>query len=120
MKITLDKNVITLAEVATANNYAKENAWIADKEVIKTTAIACLEKYYGTGKEIFDVKLIGMPDVKITKNHYDLTVWCECCVWYWRDGKDHVAKLSYDLTRACEQTIECFIIVLDQVDCRCI
>ena len=121
MKITLDKRVITLDEVSTAKEYAKERAWMADMDIINTAAKCCLEKYYGLGQPIFDNKVIGNPDLMVNKNHYELTVWCECLITYWQEGKTHFAKLSFDLVRAYEQSeVDCFLIVFDEVDSRCI
>lgn len=120
MKITLDKKVITLDEVATAKEFAKDHEWI-DMGIINTAAIRCLEKYYGLGQPIFDNKVIGKPELTVNKNRFQMTVWCECLVTYWREGKTHYAKLSFDLIRAYEeQDVDCFIIVFDETDSRCI
>lgn len=121
MKITLDKKVITMDEVAEAKEYAKDRSWMADKDIIESGAIVCLEKYYGLGQLIFDNKVIGTPELTVNKNHYALTIWCECLITYWREGKTHFAKLSFDLVRAYEdRNAECFIVVFDEADSRCI
>jgi len=121
MKITLNKDAISLAEAPIAKEYATDHAWMADQCVINPTIMACLEKYYGKGQPILDTKMVGAPKLEVNKNHYCMTIWCECLVTYWREGKTHFAKLSYDLEMAHnEMGVDCFMIVFDEVDSRCI
>lgn len=121
MKIKLDKRVITLDEASAAKEYLADHTWMSDMDVITTGATRCLEKYYGLGQPILDEKVIGAPELTVNKNHYELTVWCDCLITYWREGKTHFAKLSFDLVRAYDDTsIDCFIVVFDEADSRCI
>lgn len=120
MKITLNKKTITLVGVAAAKEFAKDRAWMADMDIIETGAIRCIEKYYGLGQPIFDNKVIT-ANLQVDINHWEMTIWCDCLITYWREGKTHYAKCSFDLVRAYEQNeIDCFIIVFDESDSRCI
>lgn len=127
MKISIDKQTVTLAEVAEAKEMTVTYDYLADKDAILEAAARCLNAYGEKHNERFDGDhfgyvegLIGTPSLTVIKNHFVLTVWCECLVKYWHDGY-HMADLSFDLVRAYDNVgIDCFIQMYDKVASECI
>ena len=123
MKIGIEKEMVTLAEVAQAKEMINTYDYMADNGVIKEAAHRCIDAYIdkcnAPDNAYFDC-LIGKPKLYVTKNHFELTIWCECIVKYWQQGM-HIAELSFDLIRAHDNTsIDCFIQVFDRVASECI
>ena len=110
MKIKLNKEVITLAEVEQAKKFAEENSWI-DKETVVMGAIYNVKAYH-EAENIYDLKLIGTPELTVEKNHYQMVIWCNCLVKYYFEGCWFMAEISMDLTAAItEDKAESFIIL---------
>ena len=109
MKIKLNKEVITLAEIEQAKEFAEENSWI-DKETVIMGATYNVKAYHET-ESIFDLTLIGTPELTVEKNHYQMVIWCKCFVKYYHEGWV-MAEISMDLTAAItENKAESYIIV---------
>ena len=90
-KITLDKNVITLAELNEAKEMAKDfQSWL-DNDAIESFANRALKNVInGHGR------LIKINNIEITKNHYKLCCWCEVIIKTF----DMFFVTSFDLSQA--------------------
>ena len=77
MKITLDKNCITLSEKAYAKEMCREWSWISPDD-IKTFATEAIKKY--TGKDYFFGELISPGRIELSKDNFKLDVFVEGCV----------------------------------------
>lgn len=122
MKIGIEKETVTMAEAEQAKEMINAYDYI-DNDIIMEAACRCLVAYdekYGIHDTAFAECLLGKPKLYVTKNHFELTIWCECIVKYWQQGS-HIAELSFDLIRAYDNTsIDCCIQVFDKVASECI
>ena len=109
MKIKLNKEVITLAEIEQAKEFAQDYSWI-DKETVIMGATYNVKAYHET-ESIFDLELIGTPELTVDKNHYQMVIWCKCFVKYHCKGCRFMAEISMDLSAAISGKAESFIIV---------
>ena len=125
MSIKLDKKVITLEQVEEAKQYAQDNEWMKDSSVIRAAADKVLQCFYEDGYN-FSPDLVSKPDLKVSINHYHLTIWCEVVVSYWYDSGEHFARIGMDLVDSYNASYQddvracAFVIVFDVNDCRTI
>lgn len=97
MKIKLDKETITLAEVQRAKEFAAENDWI-DVPVIEEVVRGNVG-----GDRVPSVQIIGKPELKVAKNDFRLTIWVDCWAEFSRFESDaterYVAKVNADVLK---------------------
>ena len=114
MKIGLDKKVITLAEIKEAKEFAAENDWM-NVSTVESAASRNVAAFFNKEEYFFAVTLIGKPVLTVSKNHYHLTIWCECWVEFLYEGKRYVAKISMDLSAAAiDGKAESFIVLYQE------
>lgn len=90
MKFTIDKNVITLAEVDKAKEMVKEyKTWDLTAEIRN---ILCLQY-----EVVFDVLIID--NVEITKDNFTLCLWVDCLV---KGSDGNIYQASFNFTEAYE------------------
>ena len=112
MKIKINKKTIVLEDVQRAREMAaSEGSWI-DATIIKYCAGEILRKYYGRDEYVNEV--IKLPDLEITMNHYEMTVYAtDAYVEYWHDGTK-IAVMSFDVLRTYNGEPEAFLRVLGE------
>jgi hypothetical protein len=93
MKITLDKQVITLNDAKQAEEIRTEwNEYIkGDKDFIFSMASTAIRANYN--KNYNPERLISIDKIEVTKNHYELSVWIECIVEY---DYQTIIKVNFD------------------------
>lgn len=90
-KITLKKEVITLAELNEAKEMAKDfQSWLDDSTIESFANRALKDVINGCGH------LIKIEKLEITKNHYKLCCWCEVIIKTF----DVFFVTSFDLSQA--------------------
>jgi len=87
MKITLDKKVITLEEIAAAKELQKEWSQELDNNLLES--MACRASGYSGN-------LIKVESLEVTKNHFELTVWATVIL----EDYDKFVKTSFDVLQA--------------------
>lgn len=87
MKIALDKKVITLDEVKEAKELQQSYAEALDNAILETMAIRASGQYG---------KLVKVEEIKVTKNHYQLTIWATVIL----EDFDKFIKTSFDVLQA--------------------
>lgn len=117
MKISIDKDCITLSEVEKAKEFAQENAWI-DKEIVTDCARKVLQKYY---KEYVQIdKLSSVGKLEVTKDHWEMAIWAsDVTVQYWHHGP-HTAIIGMNLTDNISDNVHAFLQVFDRTYSDCI
>lgn len=88
MKITLNKKVITLAEVEEAKALAADyKSWVTP---------SILEFWANLAAGVDGWKLMQVQKMEVEKNHYELTIWAECILM----GFDGFCIVSFDACQA--------------------
>lgn len=88
MKITLNKQVITLAEVQEAKELAADyKSWVTSD---------ILESWANLAAGTDGWKLIQVQKLEVAKNHFKLTIWAECLLM----GFDGFCIVSFDACQA--------------------
>lgn len=88
MKITLNKEVITLAEAPAAKELANDyKSWVTPD---------ILESWANLAAGLDGWKLIKIQKMQVEKNHYKLTIWAECVLM----GFDGFCIVSFDACQA--------------------
>lgn len=119
MKITINKDTITLAQAQEAREYAEANKDAIDKDTIKCAAQSLIEKHHGGPAYVEE--LIGTPSLEVTIDHYvQMSIWMQNTVvkyWHKDDGErtgTKFAVVSMNLTdwfggevHGCLETFAC-------------
>lgn len=118
MKISINRDVITLAQKQEALEMSKaESEWI-DANALKDMAARIICQYYGkeTGEYINEV--VQLPRLSVTMNHYRMTIWADdMIVTYYHDGPK-MAILCFDVIWMNQgQKPEAFLQVFDRTFC---
>lgn len=88
MKITLNKDVITLAELKAAKELAADyKSWVTPD---------ILEGWANLAAGTNGWKLIKIQKMEVEKNHFQLTIWAECIL----HGSDGFCIVSFDACQA--------------------
>lgn len=123
MKFTkVDGSVFTTpAEVAAARAWARCEGldWIESDDVERAVTLA-LRAWHDHSESIWDVQILGKPDIHIAMNHYKYTLWCECKVMYEVGAAYMFAEVHFDLYRALiNEIIDAFVIEYMRTDSGC-
>jgi hypothetical protein len=101
MKTTINKEVITLAEVQAANELRSEyNGYTMDiiNSLINSAIIANAHRI--SNNRIYSVSnkdILNIEKAEVTKNHYILTVWMSCTV---KVDLDTIVYIAFDAQQA--------------------
>lgn len=88
MEITLNKQVITLAEVKEAKELAADyKSWVTHD---------ILESWANLAAGTNNWKLLNVQRMEVEKNHFKLTVWAECILM----GADGFCVVGFDACQA--------------------
>ena len=118
MKIKIDREHISIAQKEEAANMAKTESWI-DAETLKTYAARILKAHHNT-EHVYVENLLAAGELKVTVNHWQLTVWADAVTVAYSVGSDpKIAILSFDVLRECREEFppESFTQVYDRVYC---
>lgn len=91
MKISIDKEVVTIANIKDAKQLINDYSETLDNEMMEILA----SKASGQSGKLIDCKL------KVTKNRYQLTIWAECTL----KSFDQYTETHFDVLQAdCNET----------------
>lgn len=120
MKIKIDREQITLAQKNEAIEMAKTESWI-DADTLKSCAARILKAHHGV-ENVYVGELLSVGELKVTVNHYQLTVWADRVTVDYAVGSDpKIAILAFDVLYNSSEagTPEAFTQVFDRVYCGC-
>jgi len=97
MKITLDKNTITLAKAEEAKQFAKDNDWIG-KDELKQCAELVLRKYHNYDWNLVD-EILRMPKSAevIDQQHLGFGIYVSNLIvkyWHKEEGEERGQKIA--------------------------
>ena len=120
MKITLDKNTITLGSKEEALQFAKENEWIT-KDELKQCAELVLRKYHNYNWNLVD-EIISLPKLEVTRTMGSFSIYATNMIvkyWHKEDGEksgQKIAIICCDVTECLAGNVNAWVQIFANTD----